>query len=542
MALRKVQSGVIADNAITSDKIAAGAVTASDIASSAISDKLGYTPANESSVNTQISGALVNPTFTGNSITVPAGTTAQRPGSPAVGMVRYNTDLGNLEQYTTAGWGSIAPPPSITSVSPTSYNGEQGTQFTINGAAFGGDVSVKFITTQGTEYVAATVVRVSATQLTATTPQDFSISNEPLAVKVIQGSGSAQTLGIIDCGGTPTWNTSAGTIATINDVGGSYSPIATLSASDPDAGATIAYSITSGALPGNVSLNSSTGAISGDPNNVDSQTTYNFTAAATDNAGNQTTRTFSIILNPVADGTTSARAAPSGTYLYDTFGYTTDGLYWIKPTAYSGSPIQCRVWFSNANYGRGAVLIASYASQGGWAQSDYTGGSNTSNLTNNNYFSSQNNSAPAVLPRDFINALVKDSTTNHTMGGFVCAMDGVTYFQTRDTTQNSKGTTGRDINMWRYMFATGEANNNLQMRNSGRLGVNWNPSEQISGSFSLGGWYTYTGGRGSNDGGNNHHYMPDDETGGGEWWFRENIDDSCHQAYGRAGNDLAFVW
>jgi hypothetical protein len=35
---------------------------------------------------------------------LPAGTTAQRPGSPALGMVRYNTSLGGYEAYTASGW------------------------------------------------------------------------------------------------------------------------------------------------------------------------------------------------------------------------------------------------------------------------------------------------------------------------------------------------------------------------------------------------------------------------------------------------------
>lgn len=245
----------------------------------------------------------------------------------------------------------------------------------------------------------------------------------------------------------------------------------------------------------------------------------------------------------VLDGSTEALAAPSGTYLYDELGYTTDGIYWIKPTNYGGSAIQCRVWFSNSSYGRGAVLVASYGSQSGFAQSNYSSGINTSDLTNNNYFSSQNNSRPSVLPRDFINALVADSTTNHTMGGICAAQSGNTYFQYRDISAPSKGTAGSgSLDMWRYMFATGAANNNLQFRMSGRLSNNDNPSGQISRSFTFGSWYTYTGGRGGSDGANNYHYMPDDETGGGEWWFRENEDDSCHQAYGRAGNDLAFVW
>jgi len=37
---------------------------------------------------------------------LPAGTTAQRPGTANSGMVRYNSDLGKFEGYTTA-WGSL---------------------------------------------------------------------------------------------------------------------------------------------------------------------------------------------------------------------------------------------------------------------------------------------------------------------------------------------------------------------------------------------------------------------------------------------------
>lgn len=47
-------------------------------------------------------------TFTGNtSIKLPTGTTEQRPGTPAVGMLRYNTNDSKFEGYTAKGWGSI---------------------------------------------------------------------------------------------------------------------------------------------------------------------------------------------------------------------------------------------------------------------------------------------------------------------------------------------------------------------------------------------------------------------------------------------------
>jgi len=48
-----------------------------------------------------------NLNFSGTgSITVPNGTTGQRPGSPAAGMIRYNSSSGTFEGYTSS-WGSI---------------------------------------------------------------------------------------------------------------------------------------------------------------------------------------------------------------------------------------------------------------------------------------------------------------------------------------------------------------------------------------------------------------------------------------------------
>lgn len=36
--------------------------------------------------------------------TIPTGTTAQRPGTPATGMMRYNTTLSALEIYNGSSW------------------------------------------------------------------------------------------------------------------------------------------------------------------------------------------------------------------------------------------------------------------------------------------------------------------------------------------------------------------------------------------------------------------------------------------------------
>ena len=42
---------------------------------------------------------------------LPAGTTAERPGSPTVGMLRYNTTLSKYEVYTSAGWAFLGSTP-----------------------------------------------------------------------------------------------------------------------------------------------------------------------------------------------------------------------------------------------------------------------------------------------------------------------------------------------------------------------------------------------------------------------------------------------
>ncbi len=51
---------------------------------------------------------IVTGTFTNVVVTtdldIPSGTTAQRPGSPSVGSIRWNTDSSLLEIYTGTEW------------------------------------------------------------------------------------------------------------------------------------------------------------------------------------------------------------------------------------------------------------------------------------------------------------------------------------------------------------------------------------------------------------------------------------------------------
>ena len=261
-------------------------------------------------------------------IKIPSGNTAQRPSSAVNGTLRYNSETKSLEQYADA-WVGLATPPAISSVTPSTFNGEQGTQFTIAGQSFDANPSVKFITANGTEVLASVLTVSSSNQLIATTPRDFTVAEEPLSVKVTNSSGLYYTLSsAIDCGGVPAWSNASGTLASV--IGGLTSGvIATTVATDPDANATLSYSLSSGTLPPGLSVGSSNGNIFGTTQFLSSNTTYNFDITATDNAGNYTPRSFNIIIQKgtepgggagyftgVSDATVANQVTNNGMTLY----------------------------------------------------------------------------------------------------------------------------------------------------------------------------------------------------------------------------------
>jgi hypothetical protein len=86
----------------------------------------------------------------------------------------------------------------------------------------------------------------------------------------------------------PTWSTSAGSLGSI--AAGSSASFTVSATSD----SAVTYSITSGALPGGLSLNGSTGAITGTESGATAETNYNFTVTATDAESQTASRAFTI--------------------------------------------------------------------------------------------------------------------------------------------------------------------------------------------------------------------------------------------------------
>jgi hypothetical protein len=162
-----------------------------------------------------------------------------------------------------------------------------------NSATAGNTAGAEIITVTGsgfnsgaTVYVDSNICNttyVSSSSLTFVSPSK-NIGSYHIFVYNTDGSSGVKPNGII-FSTAPSWVTSSGALAA-GSLNNAYSQ--NVSATGDG---TIAYSVTSGSLPTGLSLNSSTGAITGTPT---VEATSNFTITATDSENQTTSRSFSI--------------------------------------------------------------------------------------------------------------------------------------------------------------------------------------------------------------------------------------------------------
>ena len=302
---------------------------------------------------------LKNSVINDNSyLALPSGTTGERPGSPSVGMTRFNQSTGGIEFYSSSGWVTISGL-GIIGVSPSTFNGEQYSAFTIRGTGFVQGCTAKFLTNTGAEVTPATTVVESQQSILITTPRDFLVSEEPLGVRVYSPLGQYVSLtGVIDCGTIPSWTTPAGSLGTvyISNPEVNY----TVAATDSDVNSTLSYSFISGSLPGGLNINTSTGVISGTAVIPASQTVYSFTIRASDNAGNTADRNFSITVN-------------SSYQVYTTFSYTGAEQTFTVPA--NMPKILAKVW--GAGGGTGGSYNGTFGGGAGFSTGTITVSSGT---------------------------------------------------------------------------------------------------------------------------------------------------------------------
>ena len=176
--------------------------------------------------------------------------------------------------------------PTITGISPNVAENTQ-TQITITGTNFVNGAYVDAINSTGAITTADTVSFTSATTLVTnfTLPVDGTYF-----IRVENPDGNAVRSGtaILTVSDAPAWQTAAGSL-------GTFDAAATISVTVNATSAT-AYAVQSGSLPGGLSLNTSTGAITGTESGSTQETTYNFTIRATDAQAQTADRAFSMTI------------------------------------------------------------------------------------------------------------------------------------------------------------------------------------------------------------------------------------------------------
>ncbi|NDB58914.1 cadherin repeat domain-containing protein, partial [bacterium] len=285
--------------------------------------------------------------------TIAQGNTAGRPATPFAGQLYSNGELQRLELYTGAlyGWQNIvAETPGVTGYTGNVLESNSTNTITITGTNFATGAVASLIGTDGTEYIANSTTVNNLTSITATFGA-ISAAKEPYDIKVTNPSNLYGVYyDVLTVNDTPIWSTSAGNLATFFDSTRSSVNIA-LSATDEENN-TLTYSIVSGSLPSGVTLNSSTGVISGTAAAVVSDTTYSFVARVSDGS-NTADRSFNIVVK-----------AP----IITTFTYTGSDQSYTLPAG--ASTFKAYIWGA----GGGNYLASGFRGGGG----GYTTGTVTS--------------------------------------------------------------------------------------------------------------------------------------------------------------------
>jgi len=218
------------------------------------------------------------------------GNTAGRP-TPETGKLYSNGETARLELYTQAsGWQNIVQEtPGVASISGTYLESVGSGTITISGTNFVSGCYATAIGTNGAEVNASSTTFNSIVQVTASFT-GLSSANEPYDIKITNPSNLFGVIpDILYVNNNPTWTTAAGSLGTFDQ----QTSVSVSAVASDDS--TITYSLASGSsLPSGVTLNSSTGLISGTLPAIDSDTTYTFTINVSDGSNPAVPRTFNI--------------------------------------------------------------------------------------------------------------------------------------------------------------------------------------------------------------------------------------------------------
>jgi hypothetical protein len=256
-----------------------------------------------------------------------------------------------------------------------------GQSLVVNGGGFVAGISCSI---GGTTVTSITVN--SAAQITVVTPAK-SAGTYSMVLTNTDG-GNATASGAISYNGIPAFTHNAGSLGTFKQ-GDSVS--VSVVATEPDGGA-ITHTVTTGALPSGLSLNATTGAITGTAPDVTAATTTSFSITATDNENQSTVRAYSITVNPVLpsdDFEVLSYTGNGGTQSITGLSFKPD-FVWLKKTNADNEHL-----LMHPNVGTGEYFRPSYPTQGRLTNTDtitalnsngFTLGSHSQSNANNDSF------------------------------------------------------------------------------------------------------------------------------------------------------------
>ena len=238
-------------------------------------------------------GTNITSYTTGDIIYASASGTLAKLGIGSTGQVL--TVDGGLPTY--AATSSTVTFPTVTGISPSTITNDA-TSITLTGTNFVNGCHVEAISSTGAIFTPNSVSFTNATTVVA----NFTIGTDGtyfIRVENPDGLAARSSSALLTVSDAPTWSTAAGSL-------GSVAAGASVSLDvDATSDSTVAFSETTSVLTSNtdtpastmnLTLNSSTGAITGTAPSPTSETTYNFTLRATDAEAQTADRAFSITI------------------------------------------------------------------------------------------------------------------------------------------------------------------------------------------------------------------------------------------------------